>query len=321
MIPIYIRTIILDVMRNTKEKKQISKGKKALIQYSIIAVCAIGVGVGGGILLKKKLGPVEVDYTGFDSDSFQADAKALLKEYEANPNKDFTAAELVNIGLEKYRQCENSYSIGVGQATTIVNQSVRNFQIRNGDKYYEEQISRSNMVNLANRVVADSESATVYRGKAKDTEVPEYKDEPKVLNPDEFKALWGKKLEDIFIYIISNDTVDLEQSKVEKKDGKVFISLELDPDIASYNYKLQMKSLSELSALPTFEYLRQTYVFDSDMTILHSTIDEKYVATMSGINATVNNYLDYYYHSNEFIKIPEINEILDYSVEGEETYE
>lgn len=321
MILIYIRTIILDVMRNTKEKKQISKGKKALIQYSIIAVCAIGVGVGGGILLKKKLGPVEVDYTGFDSDSFQADAKALLKEYEANPNKEFTAAELVNIGLEKYRQCENSYSIGVGQATTIVNQSVRNFQIRNGDKYYEEQISRSNMVNLANRVVADSESATVYRGKAKDTEVPEYKDEPKVLNPDEFKALWGKKLEDIFIYIISNDTVDLEQSKVEKKDGKVFISLELDPDIASYNYKLQMKSLSELSALPTFEYLRQTYVFDSDMTILHSTIDEKYVATMSGINATVNNYLDYYYHSNEFIKIPEINEILDYSVEGEETYE
>ena len=308
-------------MRNTKEKKQISKGKKALIQYSIIAVCAIGVGVGGGILLKKKLGPVEVDYTGFDSDSFQADAKALLKEYEVNPNKDFTAAELVNIGLEKYRQCENSYSIGVGQATTIVNQSVRNFQIRNGDKYYEEQISRSNMVNLANRVVADSESATVYRGKAKDTEVPEYKDEPKVLNPDEFKALWGKKLEDIFIYIISNDTVDLEQSKVEKKDGKVFISLELDPDIASYNYKLQMKSLSELSALPTFEYLRHTYVFDSDMTILHSTIDEKYVATMSGINATVNNYLDYYYHSNEFIKIPEINEILDYSVEGEKTYE
>ena len=308
-------------MRNTKEKKQISKGKKALIQYSIIAVCAIGVGVGGGILLKKKLGPVEVDYTGFDSDSFQADAKALLKEYEVNPNKEFTAAELVNIGLEKYRQCENSYSIGVGQATTIVNQSVRNFQIRNGDKYYEEQISRSNMVNLANRVVADSESATVYRGKAKDTEVPEYKDEPKVLNPDEFKALWGKKLEDIFIYIISNDTVDLEQSKVEKKDGKVFISLELDPDIASYNYKLQMKSLSELSALPTFEYLRQTYVFDSDMTILHSTIDEKYVATMSGINATVNNNLDYYYHSNEFIKIPEINEILDYSVEGEETYE
>lgn len=308
-------------MQNTKERKRLSKGKKALIQYSIIAVCAIGVGVGGGILLKKKLGPLEIDYSGFDSNSFQADAKALLKEYENNPNQNFTAAELVNIGLEKYRQCENSYSIGVGQASTIVNQSVRNFQIRNGDKYYEEQISKSNMVSLANRVIADSEGATVYRGKAKEIEVPEYKDEPSVLNPTEFKELWGKNLEDIFIYIISNDTVDLDKSTVTKKDGKTYISLELDPDIASYNYKLQMKSLSELSALPTFEYLRQTYVFDSDMTILHSTIDEKYVATMSGINATVINYLDYYYHANEFLKIPEINETLNYSVKGETTYE
>ena len=123
-------------MQNTKEKKQLSKGKKTLIQYSIIAVCAIGVGVGGGILLKRKLGPVEIDYSGFDSNSFQADSKALLKEYEANPDKEFTAAELVNIGLEKYRQCENSYSIGVGQASTIVNQSIRNFQIKNGNSYY-----------------------------------------------------------------------------------------------------------------------------------------------------------------------------------------
>ena len=308
-------------MKNANEKKHLSKGKKALIQYSIIAVCAIGIGVGGGIMLKKKLGPVEIDYSGFDSSTFQADSKALLKAYKENPNQDFTAAELVNIGLEKYRQCENSYSIGVGQASTIVDQSVRNFQIRNGDKYYEEQISKSNMVSIANRVICDSNSATVYRGKAKDIEVPDYPNEPSELNLTEFKSLWGKTLDEIFIYIISNDTVDTDKSAVERRDGKIYISLDLDPDIASYNYKLQMKSLSDLSALPTFEYLRQTYVFDSDMTILHSTIDEKYVATMSGLNATVNNYLDYYYHSNEFLKIPEINENLNYSVKGEKTYE
>ena len=308
-------------MENAKEKKHLSRRQKAIIQYSLIAVFAIGVGVGGGIYLKKKLGPVEVDYTGFDSNSWQADSKALLKAFEENPDQEFTAAELVNIGLEKYRQCENSYSIGVGQASTIVNQSVRNFQIRNGDKYYEEQISKSNMVSIANRAISDPNEAIVYRGKAKDTEIPEYKTEPSTLSLPEFKSLWGKTLDEIFIYIISNNTVDTNLSTVTKKDGKVYISLELDPDIASYNYKLQMKSLSDLSQLPTFEYLRQSYVFDSDMTILHSDIDEKYVATMSGINATVVNHLDYYYHPNEFIKIPEINEILDYSVEGETTYE
>ena len=308
-------------MENAKEKKQLSRGKKAAIQYSIIAVCAIAVGVGGGIFLKKKIGPTEVDYSGFDSSLWQADSKALLRAFEENPDQEFTAAELVNIGLEKYRQCENSYSIGVGQASTIVNQSVRNFQIRNGNKYYEEQISKSNMVSIANRAISYPDETVVYRGKAKETEVPEYKNEPSTLTPTDFKSLWGKTLDEIFIYIISNETVDSELSTVTKKDGKVYISLELDPDIASYNYKLQMKSLSDLSALPTFEHLRQTYVFDADMTILHSTIDEKYVATMSGINATVQNNLDYYYHSNEYLKIPEINEILDYSVEGETTYE
>ena len=308
-------------MENAKEKKHLSKGKKAIIQYSIIAACAIAIGVTAGVTAKKRFGPVEVDYSGFDSNLWQADAKALLRAFEENPDQEFTAAELVNIGLEKYRQCENSYSIGVGQATTIVNQSVRNFQIRNGDKYYEEQISKSNMVSIANRAITHDDEMLVYKGKAKETEVPEYKNEPSTLSLPEFKSQWGKTLDEIFIYIISNDTVDSNLSTVTKKDGKVYISLELDPDIASYNYKLQMMSLSDLSQLPTFEHLRQTYVFDEDMTILHSTIDEKYVATMSGINATVQNNLDYYYHSNEYIKIPEINEILDYSVEGEATYE
>ena len=308
-------------MQNTKEKKQLSKGKKTLIQYSIIAVCAVGVGVGGGILLKRKLGPVEVDYSGFDSNAFQADSKALLKDYETNPNKEFTAAELVNIGLEKYRQCENSYSIGVGQASTIVNQSIRNFQIKNGNSYYEEQISKSSMVSLANRVIADEENATIYKGKAKETELPEYTGEPQAMTSEEFKNSMGKTLPEMFIYIISNDTVDLSKCSIEKKDGKVFVSLDLDPEIASYNYKVQMKTLSDLSALPTFEYLRQTYVFASDMTLLQSRFDEKYVASMAGINATIVNDLKYYYHANEFIKIPELNEFLDYSVEGETTYE
>lgn len=308
-------------MENAKEKKHLSKGKKALIQYSIIALCAAGLGVGGGIVLKKKLGPVETDYSGFDSSSFQADSKALLKEYEKNPNRDFTPAELVNIGCEKYRQCENSYSIGVGTASTIVNQSIRNFQIRNGDSYFEEQISKSSMVSLANRVIADESSAKVYKGKAKDIEVSEYKDGPQTMNSEDFKASWGKTLPEVFIYIISNDTVDTDRSVTTKKDGKVYVTLELDPEIASYNYKVQMKSLSELSALPTFEYLRQTYIFDNEMNLLHFTTDEKYVASMSGINATIVNHLDYYYHANEYLKIPELNEALNYSVEGEITYE
>ena len=310
-------------MQKTKEKKHLSKGKKALIQYSIIGVVAITVGITAGVVLKKKLGPVETDYTGFNPEALKMDSRALVKEYEKNKNKDFTPAELVNIGLEKYRQCENSYSIGVGIADTIVKQSIRNFQIRNGNEYFEEQISKSSMVSLANRAIQkDAENVQVYKGKAKDTELSEYTGSGKTCSLEEFKADWGKTLQDIFIYIISNETVIDSGTSVIKKDGLVRVQLELDPEVASYYYKQQMKSLSDLSALPTFEYLRQTYIFDaSNMMILHSILDEKYQATLSGITATIVNHLDYYYHTDEFLKIPEINENLDYSVEGEPHYE
>ena len=313
----------MDVMRKTKEKKHLAKGKIALIQYSIIGVCAIAVGVAAGVVLKKRFGPVETDYTGFNPEAFRMDGKALVEEYEKNKNKDFTPAALVNIGLEKYRSAENSYSIGVGLADTIVKQTIRNFQIRNGDQYFEEQISKSSMVSLANRAVQKEEDKVqVYKGKAKDTELSEYQDGAKDYTIDGFKESWGKTLKDVFIYLICDETVISEGTSVTKKDGIIKVQLELDPEIASYYYKQQMKSLSDLSALPTFEYLRQTYFFDANnMNILHSIFDEKYQATMSGITATIVNHLDYYYHTDEFLKIPEINENLDYSVEGETKYE
>ena len=316
------RTIILTVMRNTKEKKHLSKGKKALIQYSIIGVCAITIGIAAGVIMKKRFGPVETDYTGFNPEALRMDSKSLVKQYEANKNKNFTPAELVNIGLEKYRSCENSYSIGVGLADTIVKQTIRNFQIRNGDQYFEEQISKSSMVSIANRAhQVDEDKVNVYKGKAKDTELSEFTDSAKEYNLTEFKESWGKTLPEMFIYLICEDTVIADGTKVTKKDGLVTIQLELDPEISSYYYKLQMQSLSDLSALPTFEYIRHTYYFDTDMNLLHSKIAEKYQATMSGITATIVNNLDYYYHANEFIKIPEQNETLNYSVEGEPKYE
>ena len=321
MIRVDTRMIIYGAMQKTKEKKHLSKGKKALIQYSIIGVCAITVGVTTGVVLKKKFGPVETDYTGFDPETFKMDSKALVREYEKNKNKDFTPAELVNIGLEKYRSCENSYSIGVGLADTIVKQTIRNFQIKNNDKYFEEQISKSSMVSLANRAYQTGEDIKFYKGKAKDAEISEYSDSAKPYSSTDFKEMWGKTLPEGFIYLICNESVLNEGTSISKKDGKIKIELHLDTEISTYFYKTQMVSMSGLSGLPSFEYVNQTYTFDSDMNLLHTKIEEKYQASMSGVTATIVNKLDYYYHANEYIKIPEVNEGLNYSIEGEPNYE
>ena len=48
----------------------------------------------------------------------------------------------------------------------------------------------------------------------------------------------------------------------------------------------------------------------------HAHIDEDYSASM-GITVNIRNNIDYYYYANEYVKIPNYNENLDYTVKGE----
>ena len=310
-------------MENEQLANKKTNKKKAIIQYSLILLVAVGLGVTGGIIVKKNTGQSETDYSGFDPELYREDSVALLKQYEANPRKSFTPAELVNIGLQKYRNCENSYSIGIGTATTIVNQTIRNAQIKNGNQYFEESISNSSMVHIANRVnqIGIDKGIDFYKGKATGTEDCKYTDNKVSYASDDYKKEWGKTLDEMFIYLISNKTVLDEGTSVEKKDNLIKIKLNLNVDTSSYYYKVQMKTISKLSALPTFEYLKQTYTFSSDMTLLHCSVDEQYQASMSGIKANIHNTIEYYYHANEIRQIPSLNEMVNYSTEGETIYE
>ena len=305
-----------------KSKKPMSKGLKALIQYGIIGVSCIGLGVGGGIFLKRKLGQAETDYSGFNPELFKADAARLLKEYRSNPSKSFTPAELVNIGLEKYREFDNSYSVSVGLASTVVKQTIRNYQIKNGSSYFEESISRSSMVSLASRSYQlNSDQINYYAGSASSDEQASYDGSFSTYSPDAYKDYLGMTLEEMFVYLISNDTVNADQCSVTKTGGLVKVTLSLDIDIATYFYKIRMKSMSNLNSLPSFEYVTLKYTFDNDMTLLHLKVDEKYKASMSGVTATIVNDIDTYYHAGEYRAIPELNEAISYSTKGETKYE
>jgi len=295
---------------------------KSWIQFPIIAVVAIAIGAGAGIFVKRKFGQEQIDYSNFDANAFAMDSKELLERYKSNPNGSYTPAELVNIGLEKYRQCENSYSFTIGTASTIVDQSIRNAQIKNGNKYFEEAISKSNMVSLAHRVETAEGlgTTTMYPGKANSEESASYNGETKGYTDEEYKNYLGKTLQEMFVYTISNETV-YDDSSVEKlSNGNIRVYLNLDPDISTYYYKIQMKNMSNLDSLPTFNYVKQTYTFKSDMTLLHCYIDEKYQASM-GMTVSIQNTLHNYYHANEYRKIPELNESFDYSMKGEQKYE
>jgi len=309
-----------DCGQNVQESKPARS--RSWIQFPVIAFVAIAIGAGAGIFAKRKFGQEEVDYSNFDASAFEMDSKELLERYKSNPKADFTPAELVNIGLEKYRQCENSYSFTIGTANTVVKQSIRNAQIKNGDRYFEEAISKSSMVSLANRVETTSGSGTttLYKGKADSEEKASYNGQKENYSDQDYKNYLGKTLQEMFVYTISNDTV-FDDSKTEKlSNGNIRVFLNLDPDISTYYYKIQMKNMSNLDGLPTFNYIKQTYTFSSDMTLLHCYIDEKYQASM-GMTVSIQNTINNYYHANEYRQIPELNQSFDYSLKGEQNYE
>ena len=300
------------------DKKKISEW----LQYGIIAVACMSIGAGSGYVIKKKWGGEEITYSGFDPEAFKADGPTLLKEYQRNPKKNFTPAERVCIGLEKYKNYENSYSVSIGLADTIVKQTIRNAQIKVGNTYFEEQISRSSMVSMANRVTQKGEEVKMYKGKATGDEKGDYPSEYTLFKPKDYKSIYGKSPDEMFIYIISNKTVNLDKCKTSEKSGKIKVFLDLDPDIATYYYKIQMKGMSNLSGLPVFEYVKLTYTFDSSMTLLHMKVNEKYKASMSGVTATIVNNIDNYYHAGKKISIPGLKQSLDYNkLKGDVKYE
>ena len=284
--------------------------------YITIALSAVVVGTVGGVLIKRYAMEEDIVYEG-DTSSLELDAGALLKRYESykgnSPETEFTATELVNIGLEKYRTCENSYSYGVGVAKTIVEQQIRNYQIKNGDEYFEESISTSSMVSIANRMKQTGKTGDValLKGNATDTEVGDYNVTPIVYSQSDYATLMGRTLDKMFIYIISNSTVT--SSQVNKQDGDLVIDVDLDPTFATVNYKLQMKNISGLDKLPKFEYVKLKFTFDSEMYLKTMSVDEKYEATMFAMTVPITNEINYYYYPNQELTIPADSESLDYS--------
>ena len=294
---------------------------RSLITYLLIVGIAGTVGVATGILGKNLLGGEQVIYKG-DPEQYQDDAASLLEKYKKNPNiNNYSPSNLVNIGLEKYRNCENCYSVGIGLADTVVKQTIRNFQIKNGDKYFEESISKSDLVGVANRAIQTGKDGTIklYKSKPKSATTasyPEESDKDKQWSKDEYKKYLGKTLDRMFIYLLS-DTSTLEGSKTTKlSNGDIEVVLNLHPDISTYYYKIQMKNISGLDALPSFEYLKHTYTFSKDMDLKSCFVDEKYNASM-GISVTIRNTITYTYYPNEYYEIPKNDTSLNYSITEE----
>ena len=245
---------------------------KSLWIYVIIGSTAFAVGATGGIIGKRFIAAAKTQYIG---EIETMDIEDLMKRYNQNPNQNFTPAEMINIAMEKYRTCENCYSVSKGTANTVVNQTIRNYQIKNGDDYFEESISRSSMVKLADRMTQHGKEGDIkfYHGKADSEEVGSYPSDPKVYNQEDYTNFLGRTLNQMFIYVITDNTVLDDGTKVEKtKDGskgnKSSASNKVEVKKSNPTYDVFMKWLFDIRhALRTSSSMKKIWGIDKTLCI------------------------------------------------------
>ncbi|MCQ2802780.1 MAG: hypothetical protein MJ225_03840 [Bacilli bacterium] len=291
--------------------------------YAIIVSSALALGGISGFGSKKLFGTVFDDYSGFNVDIYKINGDELIRKVEAKATtKDkiasFTPIELINYSIEKYKRCDHSYSYSIGNADAGISiQKVRSSQIRDEDKYFEESASdgiigcamRSFQIRGENTV--DIYSASTASIKDDDPIFP-YSSIPLSYTLPTYKQMYGKTLDEMFIYIIHDKTVKSATIK-EQKDETYVVNFELDPALSTYWYKRQMVSISDLDCQPTFDYVRLTYTLDKNLMLVSLYTDESFIAKWSGFEkSTKNTLFTKYFPNDNSRKIPELNEPFHY---------
>lgn len=297
---------------------------KTWLLYTIIGSCAVGVGAGAGVIYKRVISDPRENIVGFNPDACKPNAEELFEKVRKagsieNATKTLEPFEIVNYSFEKYKACEYSASFCTGLADTTVLQYIRSGQIRRGNTFFEEQISKSSMVGVGKRMVQEGVDADtkVYSDTGSSAVVVDennayatYNAEPQVLSPADYKEAWGRNLPDMAVYLIAKSTVNNQELVKEGNGYKV--TLNFQPIKGAYNYRNQMKTISEMDDYPSFSLLDLTYYLDSELNIIKMHEHSIFVAHIMGLSPKVENNLDYFYFPNKQMNIPQLSEKFDY---------
>lgn len=301
---------------------------KTLFIYLIIGGSAIAVGGGTGVIVKRVFTEPEKDYSNFDVSIYDIDGDEYIARFEAYSNKKVaynssTPLDIAIYATEKYKRCDNCYSFGTGLAVANalgikVYQDIRNCQIKNGDNYFEESVSASNMVQVANRYIQngiDSDVIVQYAENGDvviDASVCNYhKVAEGHFTQEGFIAAYGRLPSEMFNYIIHELTITSAEKK-EVDNGNYEITLVTNPDLATYKYQSQMSSISSLSSRPTFSSCVLVFTVDSELNLVSLNVSESYVAEKSGFGADTVGNLYYRYFPNQYYEIPDVDTNFDY---------
>lgn len=250
-----------------------------VISVSAAVLVAGAAGV-GGFLVGQNVFAQKKDYSKYDIATVEDDYSDVFNKFKkTDASKYFTTFnehELANIALLKQKEVENYYSVSKGEVLAAgVTQSIRSNFIKNGNNYFEENISASSFVKVAGRFY-QGENIEHFKGDFVDVEKGKYSDDEKIdYSKSEFEEKWGRTLDRGTIYIVSSKTF-LDGEVLSNSDNTYSIKLNLDPTYSVLRYIKQMIETSGLSQAPIFHSVKLEFVVDSELNLLKFITDEVY---------------------------------------------
>jgi hypothetical protein len=329
-------------MKKTAENK--SK-KSKLVIMSCVGFFAVGAGVGVGYLAHNLFAGgntvVHDESNSATTGLLTVDYDTLLNSYDAvtksggSYENSFTAAEMADIAIGKFAKSTSYFvqSKGNAAAGSLANQAIRSTFVHSGEEYFEESLSLSSFVSLADRMYQSGDTTTRYHGSISNgnVETGTYDETAAVkYKNDAYATKFGRNVSNTCSYIINKNTVLLNGKKntnhdansgvptsVTKSDAGYTIELELDNYYGVYNYVVQMQAISNLASLPDFTYCHLTLVTDSTLGLISMDSHEYYYAkTSAGVGSNIEGKLKTLFASGGEYEIPELNTPCTYR-EGE----
>lgn len=312
------------------KKTRVSKNGKTrtIIAYSVIAVFAIGLGAGGAwaynqFFSKKASSNIVVDGT-----TLADDIDAVMKKYDGVKNRsslhtELTPYEMIDVAMHKFSTSPYYFEVGKGSTSAaIADQVIYASFVKNDKAYFEESIS-TGLINLYDRMYMEGNSTDCYWGGSSNYAGMKKKS----YDNEEYKSLMGRNISTPSSYVVSKKTCLFKSSpsgrgvtSSSKTSDGYEVEIELNPgdDKGVSGYRLQMKTVSSLAALPSFYYCHLSFKLDFDLNFVESTVYESYWAQQSEMIgakmvATIRSKYFTYSSAEEAQKIPDLNTTIDYS--------
>lgn len=273
--------------------------KKTIIVTSIVAASAIGLGIGGGFLVRSFIKPSQDQDYSVDTAGLANDITVIRAKYDAaiasgTPLEEALGpAEMVNLAYDNFTSLSSNKMVGYGATVSSgITQVIESIAIKEGDKAFEESNS-TGVVNLYDRMYEEGDTITTYWG-----DNPDYASHvPIDYTLDEYADMMGRKVSEPTTYLISNKTIFKSEvnnlsgdgiSKITKTSSGYTVDIELNPVTGVVNYVKQMLKISELAKYPVFYWCHLTYQIDEDLNLVEMLVHEKYNVTKASIPLPVD---------------------------------